>query len=151
MKVLVSACLLGINSKYNGDNNRNEKVIKFLKNRDIIFYPLCAEQIGGLPTPRKPCEIEKGYTSKDVIKGKARIINTDGKDCTKHFLEGAYNILNFCNEFDISHAILQDRSPSCGYTKVYDGTFKNILKEGNGLLTQLLIDKGIVILDIKNL
>lgn len=138
MRILVSACLLGMNTKYNGDNNRDNRVVSFLLKNNYFFIPLCAEQLGGLPTPRSPAEIEKGFTSKDVLEGKAKIKNKDGEDVTNLFINGAKSVLSICKEFGITHAILQDRSPSCGYTKIYDGTFENNLILGNGILTELL-------------
>ena len=117
MRIIVSACLLGMNTKYNGGNNRNNKVVTFLLKNNHFFIPLCAEQLGGLPTPRLPAEIEEGYTSKDVLDGKAKIVNQEGVDVTKQFIKGAKEVLKICKRFNITHAILQDRSPSCGYTK----------------------------------
>ncbi len=147
MRIIVSACLLGMNTKYNGGNNRDNKVVTFLLKNNHFFIPLCAEQLGGLPTPRLPAEIEEGYTSKDVLDGKAKIVNQGGVDVTKQFIKGAKEVLKICKRFNITHAILQDRSPSCGYTKVYDGTFKNNLIVGNGILTELLKENNIEILE----
>jgi uncharacterized protein YbbK (DUF523 family) len=147
MKVLVSACLLGLKTRYDGIDNRDQKVIDYLKENNIDFYPLCAEQLGGLATPREPCEIEYGFTAKDVLKEKAKIYTRSGKDVTEKYLKGAKLVIDFCKRFNITHAILQPRSPACGYPVVYDGQFKGNLKEGNGLLAQLLIDNGIEIID----
>jgi uncharacterized protein YbbK (DUF523 family) len=147
MKVLVSACLLGLNTRYDGKSTEDQTVIQYLQNKNIDFYPLCAEQLGGLSTPREPSEIEEGFTAKDVINGKAKVLTKSLRDVTKEFLKGANLVLDFCKRFNITHAILQERSPSCGYTKVYDGTFEGTLKDGHGILTQLLIDNGIQIID----
>lgn len=152
MELLVSACLLGLKTKYNGDSNEDIQLIEYLKDNSIQFYPLCAEQLGGLETPREPCEIEKGLTSKEVLEGKALILSKSGKDCTQNYVSGAKEVLNFCKKFKITHALLQKRSPSCGKSYVYDGTFSGKLVEGNGVLTELLIQNGIkVIDDIKEL
>lgn len=148
MKVLVSACLLGLNTRYDGTNTKDNKVIDYLKDKDIEFYPLCAEQLGGLCTPREPSEIEPGYTAKDVINGKAKVYNKVGEDVTEEFVSGAKLVLDFCKRFNITHAILQDRSPSCGYSKVYDGTFECNLIDGNGILTEMLKENDIEILTI---
>ncbi|NLZ24193.1 DUF523 domain-containing protein [Candidatus Dojkabacteria bacterium] len=151
MRILVSACLLGMNTKYNGGNNRDNRVVSFLLKNNYFFIPLCAEQLGGLPTPRSPAEIEKGFTSKDVLEGKAKIKNKDGEDVTNLFINGAKSVLSICKEFGITHAILQDRSPSCGYTKIYDGTFENNLILGNGILTELLKKNNIQVLDLESI
>jgi uncharacterized protein YbbK (DUF523 family) len=147
MKVIVSACLLGLNTRYDGKSKKSETLIEYLGVNKIEFYPLCAEQLGGLSTPRPPCEIEKGSSATDVINGKGRVLNKAGIDVTKDFLKGANLVLEFCKEFEITHAILQDRSPSCGYSKVYDGTFTGTLKKGRGILTHLLEDNGITIIE----
>ena len=148
MKVLISACLVGLNSRYDGKSKREKKVMEYLNKRDIEFYPLCAEQLGGLCTPREPSEIEQGRTAKEVLEGKAKVLSKSGEDVTQNFISGANEVLNFCKEFNITHAILQDRSPSCGYSKVYDGSFSGKIINGYGVLTQLLEDNGIVILTI---
>ena len=152
MKVLISACLLGLNTKYSGESNMDINLVEYLLKNHIEFFPLCPEQLGGLPTPREACEIESGFTSKDILNGKGRIISKTGLDCTKNYISGAKQVLDFCKRFGVTHAQLQPRSPSCGFLKVYDGTFGGTLIEGNGILAQLLIDNGIrVIEDIKDL
>ena len=147
MRLLISACLLGLKTKYNRESNEDIKLIEYLKDKSIEFYPLCAEQLGGLLTPREPCEIEKGSTSKEVLKGRGRVLSKSGKDCTENFVSGAKEVLNFCKKFEITHALLQKRSPSCGLSQVYDGTFAGKLIEGNGVLAELLIQNGIVVVD----
>jgi uncharacterized protein YbbK (DUF523 family) len=158
MKVLVSACVLGLNTRYDGKSEKNsydgksiknETLIDYLKGNKIDFYPLCAEQLGGLATPREPCEIEQGFTAEDILNGKGRILTKSGKDVTDNFLRGCNLVLKFCKEFEITHAILENRSPTCGFTKVYDGTFSGNLIDGKGVLAQLLVDNGIEILTIK--
>lgn len=148
MKVLVSACMLGLDTRYDGKNTKNEEVLEYLKKKEVQFFPLCAEQLGGLSTPREPSEIEEGFTAKDVLDGKAKVLTKSGEDVTVSFIKGAHLVLNFCKEFEITHAILQDRSPSCGYRKVYDGTFSGSIVSGNGILTELLKENGIVLLTI---
>ena len=154
MKILVSACLLGLNTKYSGESNLDDSLIKTLKEKNITFYPLCIEQLGGLTTPREPAEIEKGHSSADVLEGQAKVLTKSGKDVTEQYVKGAKSVISFCKRFEITHAILQERSPACGYTKVYDGTFSGKLIAGVGILTQLLIDNHIQIIkpeDLNNL
>ena len=121
MKILVSACLLGIDCKYNAKNNKNEQVLKLLKDHDLV--PVCPEIMGGLPTPRIPAEIHQN-----------KVIAKDGKDVTK--LAKLYN----CHT-----AILKEKSPSCGCGKVYDGTFTGTLINGDGITARLLKEHGIKI------
>ena len=79
-KILVSACLLGINCKYDGENNKNDKVIEYLKDKEVI--PICPEIMGGLPTPRVPSEIKDD-----------KVITKENKDVTNNFLKGANEVL----------------------------------------------------------
>ena len=149
MKLLVSSCVLGLPTRYdgNGEFNKDEKLIDILIKKNIFFIPLCAEQLGGLETPREPTEIEKGFTSKDILSGKGKILTKSGKDLTEKFLKGAHIVLEFCKGYEITHAVLAQRSPSCGYSKVYDGSFEGKLIEGKGILAQLLEDNGIRIVE----
>ena len=138
-KVLVSACLLGTDCKYNGGNNKNEKVIEFLKDKEVV--PICPEQLGGLPTPRTPSEIrnEKVYTK-------------DDRDVTKEFKLGAEKVLKIAKEESIKKALLKESSPSCGVNKIYDGSFNNTKIKGMGITARLLKENGITIMsedDIK--
>lgn len=139
--ILVSACLVGINSKYNGGNNYNELIYELVRSGKAI--PMCAEQLGGLTTPRLPAEIK-------YINGKRFVINKDGVDVTKEYEKGAKEILEFVKKMGITKAILQSKSPSCGVGKIYDGTFKGKLIDGNGVLASLLIENGIEVIDIKD-
>lgn len=135
--ILVSACLVGINSKYNGGNNYNNKIFELVKNGEAI--PLCPEQLGGLSTPRKPSEIK-------YIDSKRYVINSLGEDVTSEFERGAKEVLKFVKDMGIKKAILQMRSPSCGIGKVYNGNFEKKLVDGNGILAQLLIDNGVEVI-----
>lgn len=132
--ILVSACLLGINCKYNGKNNYNDKVIEFIKNKK--FIPVCPEQLGGLETPRKPSEI--------ILKNnKKYVYNIENKDVTREFKKGALETLYIAKKFKCQLAILKANSPSCGCGKIYDGSFSSKLVNGNGITAQLLIDNKI--------
>ncbi|MBQ6631860.1 MAG: DUF523 domain-containing protein, partial [Romboutsia sp.] len=88
--ILVSACLLGINCKYNGDNNKNDKVEEYLKDKQFIV--VCPEQLGGMSTPREPSEIIK-FDGNAVIEGKTSVINNKRLDVTKKFKQGAQEAL----------------------------------------------------------
>lgn len=101
--------------------------------------------MGGLKTPRIPCEIEQDHTSKDVIDNKARVYNREAEDKTDSFIKGAKIILSFCKKHNIKEAVLKEKSPSCGVYKVYNGGFDGKLKEGRGILTELLLQNGITV------
>lgn len=140
--ILVSACLGGVNCRWNGENRLNKKIESLVKEKKAI--PLCPEILGGLPTPRPPAEISGG-TGIDVLDGKAKVIDREGSDITKNFILGAYEVLRIAKENKIRRAFLKSRSPSCGCGKIYDGTFKGRLKKGDGVLAALLKREGIKI------
>ncbi len=130
MKYAVSACLVGINCKYNGKNNRNESLLAFLKDQDYIT--ICPEVTGGLPTPRACSEIFQN-----------QVINTEGKDVTKEFYLGAQREIKRILEEKVDIVLLQPRSPSCGCGKIYDGTFSKILVDGDGVFVKMCKNMGI--------
>ena len=128
-KIAVSACLLGENCKYSGGNNRNEIVLEFIKDKEVI--PVCPEVAGGLPIPRVPVELVKGTA-----------INRDGVDVDKEFRLGVERMLDKLANEEIELVILQPRSPSCGTKQIYDGTFTGTLISGQGMFAKALIEKG---------
>ncbi|MDY3928723.1 MAG: DUF523 domain-containing protein [Clostridia bacterium] len=136
MYVAVSACLLGLSCRYDGKSKTNNDLIKKLKNVSVL--PVCPEIMGGLKTPRKPCEI---YNK--------RVISVDGTDCTANYKKGAEEVLKLCNMFDCRHAILKANSPSCGNRYIYDGTFSGKLTVGEGITAELLRKNGIKVLNEK--
>lgn len=138
--IIVSACLAGVNCKYNGKNNFNKAIADMISKGEAI--PVCPEQLGGCPTPRLCCEIVGG-TGKDVINGKAKVINQEGKDMTEEFVKGAVEVLKIAKLSGANTAILKSKSPSCGYGTIYDGTFSGKLIEGNGVTSELLLKNGI--------
>jgi uncharacterized protein YbbK (DUF523 family) len=138
MKV-VSACLCGINCKYNGANNQHQEFIREMRNGQVM--PLCPEQLGGLPTPRSACEIFGG-SGKDVLADSARVTSKNGQDLTAFFIKGAQECLAIMLQAGIDEAILQRRSPSCGVGKIYDGSFSGHLIDGDGVTAALLKQHG---------
>lgn len=137
-KILVSACLLGINCKYNGDNNENIKVLEFIKDKEVI--PMCPEIMGGLTTPRPPSEIKEN-----------KVINNLDIDVTENFQKGANETLKLAKLFGVKKALLKSKSPSCGVGKIYAGTFSGNLIDGNGITTKLLLEHNIEVLTEKDL
>lgn len=130
MKIAVSACLLGHNCKYNGKNNRNETILSLAENHTLI--PVCPEVMGGMPTPRVPCEQTGG-----------RVIDKTGKDQTSHFQSGADKALELLEKEGCQLVILQPRSPSCGAGQIYDGSFSGTLVPGDGIFAKKLKERGI--------
>jgi uncharacterized protein YbbK (DUF523 family) len=146
--IIVSACLCGINCKYDGGNNLDERVLRLLKEGKVI--PVCPEQLGGQETPRAPHEIVNG-NGRDVLKGKAKILGPEGDDVTSEFLKGAYETLKIAQICGASIAILKARSPSCGTPEIYDGTFIGAKRPGNGVTAELLLESGIKVFTEENL
>ncbi|MFA5458829.1 MAG: DUF523 domain-containing protein, partial [Synergistaceae bacterium] len=130
MKILVSACLLGINSRYCGGGCLNEKIASLIGNHNLI--PVCPEQLGGLPTPREPDEIREG-----------RVFEKSGKENTDNFQKGAEETLRLARLLKVDMAILKQNSPSCGSSMIYDGTFSSKKIPGSGITASLLIENGI--------
>jgi uncharacterized protein YbbK (DUF523 family) len=136
MKILVSACLVGENCKYNGKNNYNEKLCEFLKNHQVVT--VCPEVLGGLPTPRIPSEIVNG-----------EVINKEGIYVDKEFRLGAEKAFQIAMDEKVDLAILQSRSPSCGVKEIYDGTFSKTKIPGSGVFARMLIEAGVKVLDLE--
>ena len=137
--ILVSACLLGINCKYNGDNNKSEKIEEYLKDKKFIL--VCPEQLGGLPTPRIPSEIIG--ESLNILNNNRVVIDKNGNDVTSQFIKGAQETLQIAKKLNIKKAILKDGSPSCGVNYIYDGKFNGTKIKGMGLTAQLLKESSI--------
>ena len=135
-KILVSACLLGVNCKYNGGNNASDEVDEFLKDYEII--PICPEIMGGLSTPRCPAE-----------KIGDKVITKEGNDVTEQYIKGSKECLFLAQKYNVKKALLKLKSPSCGYKQIYDGTFSNILINGNGITAELLENNGVEIITMK--
>ena len=132
MKILVSACLLGRNCKYNGGNNHCPAVIKYVEGHEVI--PVCPEVLAGLGTPRIPIEIVD-----------SEVKTKDGRSVDQVLRQAVSQILK--ENPDADCAILKSRSPTCGVKQVYDGTFSGVLRDGAGILAQALMDAGIRVMD----
>lgn len=137
MKILVSACLLGKNCKYNGGNNLNQGVLEFIEGHEVIG--VCPEQLGGLSTPRLPAEIVDGV-----------VTNKEGVSVDNEFRKGAQEALAVALENKVDLAILQSRSPSCGVKEIYDGSFSGKKIKGQGVFAKLLSAHGIKVLDAED-
>lgn len=137
MKILVSACLLGKNCKYNGGNNLNQGMLEFIEGHEVIG--VCPEQLGGLSTPRLPAEIVAGL-----------VTNKEGVSVDNEFRKGAQEALAVALENKVDLAILQSRSPSCGVKEIYDGSFSGKKIKGQGVFAKLLSARGIKVLDAED-
>lgn len=137
MKIAVSACLLGINYKYNGGNNYSGKLEKLLEKHEV--RPICPEVLGGLPIPRDPSEIVNG-----------EVLTDKGKSVDKEFRNGAKKALEIVKESGAELVVLQSRSPSCGLGKIYDGSFTGRLVDGDGVFVRLLKDEEIKVVDVSD-
>lgn len=140
--ILVSACLLGVNCRYDGGNGKQDSLIGLIDKYN--FIPVCPEQLGGLGTPREPAEQQlfSGETGDlDII----RVVDRSGKDVTDCFFKGAEETLKLARLYDCKRAILKERSPSCGHGCIYDGTFSGIKVPGDGVTARLLEENGILV------
>lgn len=137
-KILISACLVGDKTKYDGHSNYTPLIVDLLQKYELV--PFCPEVEGGLKTPRHPSE----------IKGD-RVVNDEGKDVTKYFSKGAELALNICKYLDIKIAILKETSPSCGSSEIYDGSFSHKTKKGKGITAKLLEANGIKVINEKQI
>ncbi len=131
-KILVSACLLGQDVRYDGGNCliQSDLIQKWQKEGRLIA--LCPEMAGGLPAPRPPCEIREG-----------RVIDASAQDWTKEFDLGAKQALELVEKQQIKYALMKERSPSCGVNMIYDGTFSSIKIPGQGRTSAALAGIGV--------
>ena len=137
-KIIVSACLLGENCRYDGGNCRNKKVIAYLKDKE--FIAVCPEQMAGLSTPRLPCEVVAD-----------RVINIDGKDLTADFDSAAAAVLAIAKKHQVKLAILKSESPSCGRDFIFDGSFTGRLVANHGVTANLLLNNNIRVISEKEI
>ena len=133
--ILVSSCLLDVHSKYDGTSNANALLMKYTHLGKYI--PVCPEQLGGLPTPRSPVELAGGSGEDVLLKG-GKAYDQQGRDVTAQFVRGAEEVLKISRAFPVTAAILKQRSPSCGSSLIYDGTFAHRTKPGRGVTAALL-------------
>ena len=140
IKVLISACLLGDNVKYSGGNNLTPELVILLEKYNVDIVKVCPECFAGLPIPRVPSEIKED-----------KVYSKDGRDITEEFLVGAEKISKIAKEKKVDFAILKERSPSCGSSYIYDGSFSGKVIQGQGLTVRKLNEENIVIFSEENL
>ncbi|MFN2389763.1 MAG: DUF523 domain-containing protein [Actinomycetota bacterium] len=140
--VLVSACLAGRPCRFDGSAAPTDQVGRLVAGGQAIL--MCPEELGGLGTPRPPAEIVGGDGA-DVLAGRARIVTREGRDVTSEYLTGARAALDAARRGGAERAILKARSPSCGCSAVYDGSFTGTLRPGDGVTAALLRANGVVV------
>lgn len=128
--VLISACLLGLKTRYDGRSKEYEALAGLMEKYNLI--PVCPEVMGGLPTPRVPSE-----------RVGERVIMRDGNDVTENYMRGATEVLKLARLYGADTAILTERSPACGSGKIYDGSFTGTLTDGFGVCAEYLIKNGV--------
>lgn len=138
MKILVSACLMGENCKYNGGNNYAPHVTSFLRGHDVVA--VCPEGLAGFGTPRTPIEIVDGI-----------LMDRDGNNVDAVLRDTVARLVQELKEQNFDCAVLQSRSPTCGVNQVYDGTFSGKLIPGSGVFAAALKAAGIRVIDAENL
>lgn len=128
-RYIVSACLAGERCRYDGGDNTCELVVRLVEEGRAVS--VCPEVLGGLETPRSPCE-----------RLGDRVMNRDGQDVTLAFAQGAAKATALARKEGCSAAILKSRSPSCGFDRIYDGSFSHVFCKGDGVWAAMLRDEG---------
>lgn len=138
MRILVSACLLGENCKYNGGNNRCEALLRRLQGHEVL--PVCPEVLSGLGVPRPCVELRDGVA-----------YNQYGENVDAAFRAGVEKALAQIEGQQIDLVVLQSRSPTCGVKQIYDGTFSRHLIPGQGMLAAALTARGYRVVDVEDI
>ena len=138
MKILVSACLLGENCKYNGGNNYSPVVTEFVMGQDVLS--ICPEMMAGMGCPRTPIEIVDGV-----------LMDRDGNNVDAAMQKAVADAMEFIQKEEIRCAILQSRSPTCGVNQIYDGSFSGKLISGSGIFARALKEAGYQTMDAEDL
>ncbi len=145
---LVSACLLGIPTAYDGEGRLVDELRALAAEGRAV--PVCPEVAGGLPIPRPPAEVVGG-SGEDVLDGKAKVVTIDGEDVTAAYIRGAEVALAVARRCGATTAVLKARSPSCGPSHIYDGTHSGVLVPGRGVTAALLRRAGLEVVSEEGL
>ncbi|MBT9173287.1 MAG: hypothetical protein DDT21_01682 [Syntrophomonadaceae bacterium] len=140
LTLLVSACLLGLNTTHNGGSNFCPDLS--LVQEKAVLVPVCPEQLGGLPTPRPPAEIT-GADGYGVLAGEAVVLTASGEDKTAAYLRGACETRRLAETVSAAAVLFKARSPSCGNRHIYDGRFSKELRCGPGVAAAALLALGL--------
>lgn len=145
--ILVSACLLGLSTRYDGGSKRDPRVLEHLRRKGLIPIPVCPEQLGGLPTPRPKTCFACGDGA-DVLDGRGSLVRDDGSEVSGIFISGAEETLRIARLTGSREALFKERSPSCGVHQVYCGTQ---VVSGQGVATALLLRNGLRVYSEKDI
>jgi len=137
--LLISACLVGIACRYDGTSRDHPAIREFLALHHVLPVPVCPEQLGGLPTPRPPCQF-RGGDGADLWHGTASLVGEDGRNPASSFQRGAHETLKIAQLCGCKVALLKERSPSCGVRAVH---CEGKLLAGAGVTTVLLREAGL--------
>jgi uncharacterized protein YbbK (DUF523 family) len=144
-KILLSACLLNLPVRYDGQGiDCRHPILKRWKNEGRIIG-ICPEASGGLATPRAPAEIELGQGGDRVLAGNAKVLENTGGEVSAQFIAGAKAAVQLAKQHTISIAVLKEKSPSCGSGLIYDGSFANKTITGQGVSAAALIQAGVYV------
>ena len=132
-RILISACLMGENVRFDGKNRKNGSNVIEKWKKDGVLISFCPEVAGGLPVPRPPAEMQPDGS----------IVTVEGRNVTAAFERGAQKALDLCREHHIHIAILKEGSPSCGSSLINDGHFSHSKIPGQGVTTRLLEANGV--------
>lgn len=140
--VLLSACLAGVKCRYDGNQKLRKRLLEKL--RGCVIIPVCPEQLGGMPTPRSRSTLING-NGLDVLEGKARVIDREGRELTCSFVKGAQEALRIARLNQIQKAYLKEGSPSCGTKQCISG----VKTSGPGVTAALFLKKGIEVIGVR--
>lgn len=135
--ILVSSCLLDCKVRFDETSKPLQREHLRALEKKFNIVGVCPEVLGGLPCPRPPAEISRNR----------EVLTKDGQVFSTFFLKGAHEALNICKNYGIQLAVLKSKSPSCGFGKIYDGTFSDCLINGNGITSDLLIKNGVKVIN----
>jgi len=145
--ILVSACLLGLPTRYDGKTKLSQRVIDYLQREDLLPIPICPEQLAGMSTPREKTFFHSG-NGQDVLAGSGKVVSASGQPMNEVFCRGAKLALKIARLSDCHHALLKERSPSCGVHQIYLG---EECVTGTGVTTALLINEGLEVISEEDL
>ena len=145
--ILVSCCLLGLKTRYDGTDNFCQAVVNYIETNQLTPIPVCPEQLAGLSTPRPKCWFSHGDGAA-ALAGNGEVVDENGRNLTEVFLHGAEECLKIAKLTHCKMAILQQRSPSCGSHKIY---LNEELVEGVGITTAILKKNGLNVFSDDNL
>ncbi len=137
--IVASACLLGVGCRYDGGSCPDQRLLHLFSQAKVI--PVCPEQMGGLSTPRVPCEV-RGGDGNGVLDGKATVVDRDGRDRSVEFLKGAEEAARICRLCKADIVVLKEGSPSCGVMRIADGSFSGGSRSGAGVTAARLVKEG---------